>query len=62
MAAALAPRPALRSSQTQPLPTAVCPQCGTALPHLHENPLSAQKRIEELEGQIKVLTLKATEA
>ena len=63
MAAAVAARPALRTSQSQPLPITVCPQCGLALPHLHENVgLSAQKRIEELEDQVKVLSSKATEA
>ncbi|KAI9686177.1 MAG: exosome 3'-_5 exonuclease subunit ski4 (Csl4) [Bathelium mastoideum] len=63
MATAVTARPALRSSQTQPLVTVACPHCGIAFPHTHDDLAStAQKRIEELESQVKVLTSKATEA
>ncbi|KAI9713524.1 MAG: exosome 3'-_5 exonuclease subunit ski4 (Csl4) [Bogoriella megaspora] len=63
-ATTLSPRPPLRSAQTSHFQTAVCPQCGIALPHFHDSngSVDAQKRIVELESQVNVLTSKATAA
>ncbi|KAH0538414.1 hypothetical protein FGG08_005014 [Glutinoglossum americanum] len=49
-----------------PVPAAgpQCPNCGIKLPHSHHQdiPEDAQRRIEELEAQVKILTTKATAA
>ncbi|KAH0548297.1 hypothetical protein GP486_008004 [Trichoglossum hirsutum] len=40
-----------------------CPNCGVKLSHSHQDiPEDAQRRIEELEAQVKILTTKATAA
>lgn len=42
--------------------TPSCCQCGAELTDTHSDGLEAQQRIQELEAQIKILTLRATEA
>ncbi|MCJ1311206.1 exosome 3'-_5 exonuclease subunit ski4 (Csl4) [Agyrium rufum] len=50
--------PSLNSSSQGP----TCDTCGTAIPYPLPLPFEAQQRIEELEAQVKMLTMKATEA
>lgn len=52
----------LTMSQTSGI-EAACPNCGLALPHnSSEYALDAQKQIEELQAQVRLLTEKATAA
>lgn len=49
--------------ETTTTTTCTCQQCGADLSHAHlEVGQDAQQKIQELENQIKILTLRATEA
>jgi hypothetical protein len=53
----------LSSLSTVTTPASTCPNCGVKVSQPHQDiPVDAQRRIEELEAQVKILTTKATAA
>ena len=57
-------RPRTTSLRAIPTPLSFhCDKCGANLPHACQEAVhSAQQKIEELEAQVKILTLRATSA
>jgi len=56
-------KPLPAPSNTTITTTSTCHKCGADLSHVHLDEVpDAQQRIQELENQIKILTLRATEA
>ncbi|KAI9820986.1 MAG: hypothetical protein M1832_003458 [Thelocarpon impressellum] len=60
--ATLRPAPSAALSFTTPSSASTCPNCGTGIAGEHADGPDAQRRIAELEGQVKILTGKATAA